>query len=1154
MINRSEKAYQYAAAYPHDALQGALYRGRTRVAIKLLKSLPNVNIQGGHFQNALQAACMGGHYALVKKLLDLGADPNTIGRYGTPLKAACYTGRDNIVELLIATGAVVNSREGNALNAAASRGHFSTVKVLMKHFFAVTQDDNNKPRSQMESLIADALMSASRGGHCDVLTYLLENGARKFASQALEQALEMHNHETARILIENIGEISDYCRYGGIPCSAETRDAWIGSDFEEELRPPQWRTLSERMGARSASRLFLEHELVDLEDEIHESLYRGGNSLGGNYPHGKEYIGRLMAVRSTASEAEALLSRGIEMNGRISPSPIEIAVKVGNSSVTALLLERGAELNSALQMAVYNGKPEMVRLIFQKRPNTEPDVDTNSSPKIFDRDIKHRSALALAVNYGDEIMVALLLQYKSTSKHPGPGPGMCEAVEQKDKRKLNMILESMCTPPGVHWSSEEQGFIASAVRIAIRSHDQPILEMILGMTKALEGDRKWIFEAMAHAAAELKNLKALEYIHDLASLTEKVAIAGSILKARAEEMEYTFVQDDDMSEPSGNEENEASVTSWDELWDEIAVQRKRPYEKEDMTLARPCDQVHVFKQFVLPYKGFEGFKTSLQTTFHMLVDEGQYNAGVELLRRYPEVDFVTPDPAIVQTALKPKKNLHRYINGKRGDSLLALVRLMIERGASVNSLDEHAKAPLYYACSKGLEGVFFLLLEAGADCNVLHTNEPKDSSEGDTDSGPALQMINLLQLTLRHIDCQVDRHERLASHTRWARIVFKLADAGLKCKPDEPGFITLFESACNLNLVDDLKKMMAPATWNDKMSIQPDQYFLTNSSGLHIALSRANQETIALLLKHRPDLSLKRYFPSEKEDLTPLQASLKELWYRGDKKTLYDTLEQLVDNGVPDEDAQALLRTYLDRDDVERARGLLQRGIKVESIPAHISADALSLLLEDDYRALVNLETLKGTVTSIIKSSNETYDSISKRLDVLEALGISLPSAGVLLHALLGRVWPSTEGEEAALLDRLMQQLGHKINDLFPCKDCGSPINLLSLAYSNTFGGRLEIYKAILERGADIDCPDLPYSALVMACRGTSTKTQVPIARMLLERGADVHGVRKTATQSSSMEQTPLMYAVASKNIELITLLIEHGADVNRGFIAPLSK
>lgn len=76
--------------------------GLTNVAKLLLDEGADVNAQGGHFGNALQAASQTGHRAVVQLLLGKGADVNAQrGLFGNPLYAASLNGYEAVVQLLL---------------------------------------------------------------------------------------------------------------------------------------------------------------------------------------------------------------------------------------------------------------------------------------------------------------------------------------------------------------------------------------------------------------------------------------------------------------------------------------------------------------------------------------------------------------------------------------------------------------------------------------------------------------------------------------------------------------------------------------------------------------------------------------------------------------------------------------------------------------------------------------------------------------------------------------------------------------------------------------------------------------------------------------------------------------------------------------------
>jgi ankyrin repeat protein len=102
----------------------------------LLNAGADVNMQGGRYGNALQAASFQGGQRVVQMLLDAGADVNAQGGwYGTALQEASDRRHEKVVQMLLEKGANVNAQgsvpqcgsftsgrlEGGA-NAAACRG------------------------------------------------------------------------------------------------------------------------------------------------------------------------------------------------------------------------------------------------------------------------------------------------------------------------------------------------------------------------------------------------------------------------------------------------------------------------------------------------------------------------------------------------------------------------------------------------------------------------------------------------------------------------------------------------------------------------------------------------------------------------------------------------------------------------------------------------------------------------------------------------------------------------------------------------------------------------------------------------------------------------------------------------------------------------
>jgi hypothetical protein len=146
--------------------------GVPAVVGKILGRNIDVNAQGGHFGNALQAASDGGHEAVVKMLLDAGADVNAQGGdFGNALQMASVRGHEAVVKMLLDAGADVNAQGGifgSALQMASAGGRETVVKMLL---------DAGADVNAQGGIFGNALQAASAGCHETVVKMLLDAGA-----------------------------------------------------------------------------------------------------------------------------------------------------------------------------------------------------------------------------------------------------------------------------------------------------------------------------------------------------------------------------------------------------------------------------------------------------------------------------------------------------------------------------------------------------------------------------------------------------------------------------------------------------------------------------------------------------------------------------------------------------------------------------------------------------------------------------------------------------------------------------------------------------------------------------------------------------------------------------------------------------------------
>jgi ankyrin repeat protein len=198
------------------ALQAASAGGYKDIVKILLEKEADINIQGGDYGTTLQAASAKGHKDIVEILLEKGADVNIQGgEYGTALQAASAGGDNDIVEILLEMGADVNiqgEEYGTALQAASARGYKDIVEILLEKGADVNIQGGE---------YGTALQAASAAGHKDIVEILLERGADVNiqvgqygnALQACAQKFEWNYKrknllETAKTLVKNGADVS----------------------------------------------------------------------------------------------------------------------------------------------------------------------------------------------------------------------------------------------------------------------------------------------------------------------------------------------------------------------------------------------------------------------------------------------------------------------------------------------------------------------------------------------------------------------------------------------------------------------------------------------------------------------------------------------------------------------------------------------------------------------------------------------------------------------------------------------------------------------------------------------------------------------------------------------------------------------------------
>jgi ankyrin repeat protein len=207
----------------------------------LLAAGADVNVTGGYYGTALQAASTQGYKEIVSLLLAAGADVNaTGGHYGTALQAASYEGSGEIVSLVLAAGAEVNAMEGTlgtALQAACCKGLKDVVGLLLN-----AGADINVGAGIYGTPLVHAIGCCNNNSEAclEVVTLLVQAGARvkalgKEYSIALERAEEKQWWDVAKLLRARGAKTRDDLRFQAVQVeddASENDDAESFRSFE----------------------------------------------------------------------------------------------------------------------------------------------------------------------------------------------------------------------------------------------------------------------------------------------------------------------------------------------------------------------------------------------------------------------------------------------------------------------------------------------------------------------------------------------------------------------------------------------------------------------------------------------------------------------------------------------------------------------------------------------------------------------------------------------------------------------------------------------------------------------------------------------------------------------------------------------------------
>ena len=193
----------------NDVLTGVLDSNRLNVYKTVIAAGFEINYNhDGTVGGPLIWAALTNHVLLAEYLLDNGADVNRDRQFGvyTPLSTAAQKNCIAMLELFIRHGAQID-RSG-ALIVAAGHGNLEAVRCLVSHGANINlirnEDTDLYTKIDEEE---SALHKAVKGGHEDVVVFLVESGAELGLTNiegkdALMMSVEANNAEIFQIIYD----------------------------------------------------------------------------------------------------------------------------------------------------------------------------------------------------------------------------------------------------------------------------------------------------------------------------------------------------------------------------------------------------------------------------------------------------------------------------------------------------------------------------------------------------------------------------------------------------------------------------------------------------------------------------------------------------------------------------------------------------------------------------------------------------------------------------------------------------------------------------------------------------------------------------------------------------------------------------------------